>query len=291
MESGVSLKFDFFIVGGDKRLTFMANLLAYKNFKVLVYDSNEESLNKSIKQTNSIKYALKNSKNVIAPIPFTKDLKYLYSKNKKIKIKEITSYITGKNRLFGGLIPKKILDFCKNQNIFFYDYYKNKKFVVFNSILTAEAAVGEAILQNPYNMHYSDCLVLGFGNCGRLISNKLKNLCSNVFVCTNDVMEKSWAKAYGYSVFNLDSLIFKVEKFNYIFNTIPKKIFNDDILNHLNSNVSILDITSVGMDLKKHKTKNINYKYSPEIPGRFKYVSSSRILTDVTLKVITKLKK
>ena len=48
MESGVNLKFDFFIINGDKRSTSMANLLAYKNFKVLVYDSNDKELNKSI---------------------------------------------------------------------------------------------------------------------------------------------------------------------------------------------------------------------------------------------------
>ena len=286
MERGVILKFDFLIIGKDKRLAYMANFLAYKNFKVLAYDLDCTILNKKIKRTNSMKCALKNSKNVICPIPFTQDFIYLNSKNKKIYIKEILENLSGENRVFGGEIPKKFLDYCNKKNIFVYDYLKNEKFVVFNSILTAEAAVASAILKNPKDMHFSNCLVLGFGNCGKLICNKLKNLCFNVFVCVEDELEKAWAKAYGFLTFKLDSLRFKIERFNYIFNTIPKNIFCKEVLINLNENALIFDIAN---SLTKKK-EYVNYSYISGIPGKFKAKSSAEILVDLTLKEINKIK-
>lgn len=286
MERGVTLKFDFFIIGKDKRLAYMANFLAYKNFKVLTYDLDCNVLNKKIKRANSMKCALKNSKNIICPIPFTKDFVHLNSNNKKISIKEITDNLTYENRVFGGKMPKKFLDVCKEKNIFVYDYLENKKFVVLNSILTAEAAIASAILKNPKDMHFSNCLVLGFGNCGKLICNKLKNLCFNVFVCVEDELEKAWAKAYGFLTFKLDSLSFKIERFNYIFNTIPKDVFCKEVLANLNKNALILDIAK---PLAKGK-ECANFNYISGIPGKFKAKSSAEILVDLTLKKINKIK-
>ena len=94
--------FDFFIVGGDKRLSYMANLLTYKGFKVLAYDLDGENLNEKVKQVSSIKFALKNSKNIIGPIPFSKDFAYLNSRTKKIYIEEILCNLKSHNKLFGG---------------------------------------------------------------------------------------------------------------------------------------------------------------------------------------------
>ena len=287
MERGVILKFDFFIAGEDKRLAYMANFLAYRNFKVLAYNLDCKILNRKIKRTNSMKCALKNSKNIIFPIPFTKNSIHLNCKNKKIFIDEILKNLTSENRVFGGKIPKKFLEICKEKNIFVYDYLINKKFVVFNSILTAEAAVASAILKNPKDMHFSNCLVLGFGNCGKLICNKLKNLCFNVFVCVEDELEKAWAKAYGFLTFKLDLLAFKIEKFNYIFNTIPKDVFCKDVLANLNENALILDIAK---PLAKGK-ECLNFNYISGIPGKFKAKSSAEVLVDLTLKKINKIKK
>ncbi len=268
----------------------MANLLAYKNFKVLAYDLDGENLNENVKQVSSIKFALKNSKNIITSIPFTRDFINLNSKSRKIPIEEILFNLKSHHKLFGGGFNNKILKICEEKNIFVYDYLKNEKFVINNSIATAEAVVAKAILKNPVNMHFSNCLVLGFGYCGKVIAKKLENLCSRVFVCVNNKIEKEWAKAFGYSVFGLDSLRFKIEKFNYIFNTIPKKIFDCELLDNLNKFASILDITKFAADKEECEKKLVNYEYIPGVPGRFKFISSAEFLTDVTLKIIKKLK-
>ena len=286
---GVILQFDFLIIGNDKRFSQFANYLALKKFKVLVLNMNCEVFDKSVKKTSSLKFAVKNSKNIILPIPFSRDFVHLNTKNKKISIEEFLNYLTCENVLFGGCFTEKFLKVCRDKNVFVYDYYKDKKFVVYNSIATAESAIAKAILKNDVNMHFSKCLVLGYGNCGKIIANKLKNLCSKVFVCTNNEDEKAWARAFSFSVFETSSLVFKVEKFNYIFNTIPKQIFNEDVLEALNEKAFILDITNVGIDLKNAKKKKINFEQILGIPGKFKAYSSGELLADITLKTAKKI--
>ena len=172
------MKFDFLIFANDERFLHLANFLYDKNFKVLVFGSSykDKILNKKIEKTNFLKFAIKNSKNIICSIPFTKDFVFMLLQNKKISIDRFLSYLSFKNVLFGGMFSEKFLKACKEKNVFVYDYCRDSRFVVYNSIATAEAAIARAILENPFNMHFSDCLVLGFGNCGKIISNKLKKI-------------------------------------------------------------------------------------------------------------------
>ena len=66
----------------------------------------------------------------------------------------------------------------------------------------------------------------------------------------------------------------KLEKFNYIFNTIPKKIFYSDLIDDLNKDVFILDITRIGVDGKNCLEKSISFESIGGIPGKFKPISS-----------------
>ena len=165
---------------------------------------------------------------------------------------------------------------------------QNDSFSIYNSIATAEAAIAEAILNNPINMHSSKCLVLGFGKCGKLIAHKLKNLCIKVSICARNENDRAFANAYGYESFNLDKLKMKIKNFQYIFNTIPKKIIDKEIINNISKDSFVLDITPVGTNINACQEKSINAKISLAIPGKFKAKSSAETLTNITLKIISK---
>lgn len=284
----VSLLFDFSIIGGDDRLSYMAKNLSDMNFSVNTYKTMPIINDKKIKQTNSIKDAVTSSKNIICPIPLTRNGKSIINKfeNCKLSIKELQDNLNPNQRFFAGCIPKEVFKFANEKNIFIYDYIKDNNFAIYNSIATAEAAIAEAILNNPINMHSSNCLVLGFGKCGKLIANKLKNLCKNVAICARNKNDRALANAYGYESFNINQLKTHIKNFQYIFNTIPIMILNEEILSNISKDSFILDITSVGTDLNACKEKSINAKISLAIPGKFKAKSSAEILTNITLNTI-----
>ncbi len=287
-----NLLFDFSIIGGDDRQAYMADNLSDMNFKIITYGLKLKTTNEKIKQANSIKDALKHSKNVICPIPFTRDNVSVVSqvKNFSLLIQELKNNLNSKHRVFGGCIPDDFVKFADKRNIFLYDYMKNESFVIFNAIATAEAAIAQAILNSPINMHSSKCLVLGFGRCGKLIANKLKNLCKTVSICTRNENDRALASAYGYDTFDLFMLQRNIKDFNYIFNTIPETILKKELIENISKDAFILDITQSGADLKECLKKSINLKISLAIPGKFKPKSSADALTNLTLQIINETK-
>lgn len=289
----VNLLFDFSIIGGDNRLSYMAENLSDMNFSVTTYKTVPNINDKKIKQANSIKEAVTSSKNVICPIPLTRNDKSIISKfeNCELSIKELQDNLNSNQHFFAGCIPKEFLNFANKKNIFVYDYIKDNNFSIYNSIATAEAAIAEAILSNPINMHSSNCLVLGFGKCGKLIAHKLKNLCKNVTVCARNKNDRSFANAYGYEACDIHQLNTNIKNFQYIFNTIPKIILDKEIISNVSKDSFILDITSIGTDINACREKSINAKISLAIPGKFKPKSSAEILTNITLKTIKKIEQ
>lgn len=286
----VSLLFDFSIIGGDDRLSYMAKNLSDMNFSVNTYKTMSKINDKKIKQANSIKHAVTSSKNIICPIPLTRNGKSIINKfeNCELSIKELQNNLNSNQRFFAGCIPNEFFGFANENNIFTYDYIKDDNFAIYNSIATAEAAIAEAILNNPINMHSSNCLVLGFGKCGKLIAHKLKNLCKNVAICARNKNDRAFANAYGYESFNTNQLKTNIKNFQYIFNTVPIMILNREMVSNISKNSFILDITSVGTDLNACKEKSINAKISLAIPGKFKAKSSAEILTNITLNIISR---
>ena len=284
--------FDFSIIGGDDRQAYMADKLSEMNFKIITYEIKLKTSNEKIKQANSIKEALKHSKNVICPIPFTRDNVSFVNqvKNFSLSIQEFKDNLTSTHRVFGGCIPDDFVKFAGKRNIFLYDYMKNESFVIFNAIATAEAAIAQAILNSPVNMHSSKCLVLGFGRCGKLIANKLKNLCKTVAICTRNENDRALADAYGYDTFDLFMLKRNIKDFNYIFNTIPATILTKELVENISKYAFILDITGSGVDLKESLKKSTNLKVSLAIPGKFKPKSSADALTNLTLQIINDIK-
>lgn len=289
----VSLLFDFSIIGGDDRLSYMAKNLSDMNFSVITYKTTPKINYQKIKQATSIKDAVITSKNIICPIPLTRDGKSITNKlkNCNLPMLELQNNLNSNQNFFAGCIPKEFVKFTNEKNIFIYDYMKNNSFSIYNSIATAEAAIAEAILNNQINMHSSNCLVLGFGKCGKLIAHKLKNLCKTVTICARNENDRTFANAYGYEFFNLNKLKTNINNFEYIFNTIPAMILNKEVVDNISKNSFILDITPVGTDITACKEKSINAKISLAIPGKFKSKSSAEVLTNITLKALKKTKK
>ncbi len=283
----IDLLFDFALIGGDERLTYMAENLSDMKYNVTTYCLDVKEQKTNVFAAKSLKDAIESAKVLICPTPFTFDNKTIVSKalNCVLSIEEFKNNITKNNILFAGCIPKEILDICKQKNITVYDYMENNHLAIYNSIATAEGAIAEAIINQPTNLHLSNCLVLGFGRCAKTLANKLKGLLAKVSICAIDEDSRSEANAYGYNSFDFSQLKNKIKDFKYIFNTIPSIILDENILPFVDSDVFILDIAR-GVDMDFCKDKHINAKLSLGIPGRFSPKSSADALTNLTLKII-----
>ena len=281
--------FDYAIIGGDKRLVYVACMLTQKDFKVITYGM--DTNNNDYLIAASLEEAVINSKNIICPIPLTRDNINISSNNPSknarhdLALDVLARTLDESHSFFAGCIPEFFTEYTKENGTFVYDFMKNEELTIYNTIATAEGAIAEAIKYQPNNLHGSNCLVLGFGRCSKTLSAKLKGLSASVTVCARNKSALAEANTYGYKTLLLSDIEKHIASYDYIFNTVPSAILSDEALTLINKDALLADIAPGGFDFEKSRDLKLNSHLSLGLPGKYSPKSSAEILVDVIIDV------
>ncbi|MEE1517220.1 MAG: dipicolinate synthase subunit DpsA [Lachnospiraceae bacterium] len=291
----------------DLRQLYMAKYLANKGFYINIICSESisrqkeykdtilELLNKNdrtnIRVTYDIDEIIYTSNIIVTPVPFDKISEF-------ITIPKFVSKISKKNDLsmfllYAGLINEESRNLLDNNHIKYIDYTKSEKLAIFNSISTAEGIIAEAIISKNTNLHHSKVLVLGYGKCGKTLAWKLKNLDAKVTVCARKEEDLEAAYSMGLNTLYLHNLIMEIGKYDYIFNTIPILILNEEIIKKINPDAIILDIASNpgGVDKNAASQYGIIVKHVLGIPGKYAPKSSGEEMAKELINIMNKRKQ
>ena len=267
------MSYNFFILGGDKRMYYLAKAIANDGYSVKVlgfekigYDN---MLNNNIKIAQSIN-EIKNDDILLGPTPLTMDNEYVYTplSNKKIRIDDI------KNRsIIAGKIPS---------NIEGIDILNDESITVLNVIPTAEGAIAKAIQDTNETINKSNVLVLGYGRVGKILCDRLKSFNANIYCSARKKADLAWIQAYGYNPVPLEELDKKICKMKIIFNTIPKMILDKKRLILIKEDAIIIDLASKpgGVDWSTAEKMNIKASSYLGIPGIIAPKTSAEYIKD-----------
>ena len=280
--------YDFSIIGGDKRLVYMAEFFIEKGFSVISYSP---CLPQEIfPEADSLETALSSSNAVICPIPFSRDKKNILSLNnldstKDLSISTLKDSLNPHHLLFAGCIPLELMAYGEESGIFMYDYMLNEELTLYNTIATAEGAIAEAIKYQPTNMHESKCLILGFGRCAKTLALKLKGLAADVTICARSITALAEADTLGCKTMSFDTLEADINSFEYIFNTIPQMVLSDSHLKKISKDSLLIDIAPGGFDFELSRSLGLNSHLSLGLPGKYSPKSSALVLANATLAI------
>lgn len=270
------------IFGGDKRQVYIASSLLNKGYTVYSYKLLKKIDHKNHSEVNDLKELMHKCRVLIGPIPLTRDIVTISSGSAgNSNSQTIAHYLNKEHMLFGGLIPKEIRTLCDTKGIFCYDLMESDKVAVLNAIATAEGTIMEAIKSSEFNIHNSNCLVLGYGRCGKVLAAKLKGLDAKVTVAARNEDDLAYAYAAGFSIINIKDIKSALPYFQFIFNTIPALILDQDCLKKVSKDVVIIDIASApgGVDFEYALNHGIKAKLCLGIPGKVSPKTSADILT------------
>lgn len=263
---------NFAVIYGDLRQKLLIELLAKDgyNVKVLGFENKFESINVTV--CNTYQDVIKNSDIVIAPTPLTKDGKNLYTIYDylpDLSIEELLKLCKGK-LFFGGVITESVKNLAEEYKISIFDLLDNEEAVILNAIPTGEGAIQMAMEESDITMNDSNALVLGYGRCGKILAHMLNGIGVNVYVCARKISDITYAKAYGYNPIKYSDLAQNVRDFDFIFNTIPSKVIDKEIIKNLKQSCIIIDLASApgGTDFKTATDYNIKALFCPSLPGR-----------------------
>lgn len=178
---------------------------------------------------------------------------------------------------------------AKEKGIRLIDYMEQEGVASRNAVATAEGAIVEAVMAGCKTLQNAKVLVLGYGTCGCVLADKLAAWKACVTVADRKEGKRQRILTSGYQAFSLDALENEMGKFDFIFNTIPALVLQEQQLQYVKKEVVIVDIASRpgGVDFDYCRKKGINAKLCLGLPGKYAPKSSAGILMEVIRKIIS----
>lgn len=255
------------IIGNSKRLTVLEKNLLKEQYIVSVSRFTSE-LEKEI--TDDV---------VVLPVPTVDKFGYInLSGESKITLEALLSCISNDSTIIGCG--------CKNNRII--DLNLREDFTYLNSVPTAEGAIFYAIENTERSLFESKILITGFGHVAKLLADRLKALCKNITVCARSLKDLSYAEALSYNTFHINELQNKINQFDLIFQTIPARIITCDIIDNMNENNIVIELSSksLGTDYTYAESKGIKVIHAPALPEKISPITAGNILTKSVLSII-----
>ena len=275
------------IIGGDKRQTYMANLLAAKGYIVSTYKVNEEGLTERCHRMKTLEELLACSRIILGPVPFTRGEGVIPASGEGISIEEFLKLVGEGTFLYAGCLTELIIRQCEGRGVRCYDYMKNERVAIYNSIATAEGTILEMLANHPANIHGSHCLVTGYGRCARTLADKLQGLRAQVTVCARSERDREDARTHGYRAIPFIRLGDGIGEYEYIINTVPSLVMPKDVMARVSCDSLVIDIASVpgGVDFQAAKKAGIPVIHALGLPGKYAPKSSACLLVDIFLSI------
>lgn len=271
-------KQEVLIIGGDKRQVFLAQYLKEKGYTITCYGNKAILKNEWAKSAETLEKSMFDNSVILLPMPVSRDGMQVLCQNSTIELKQVAELIKKHHIIFGGNIPSVITEACKKKKAVSMDYMQMEEIAFLNAIATAEGAICEAMIESEINLHGSKCLIAGFGKCGEVLADKLHGLKAEVTIMARRKEIRAKAEAYGYKVCDRESVDLK--RYQFIFNTIPAKVFEKEEINKMQKEAVIIDIASApfGVDLEYCRKKGMRAKVCPGLPGKYAPAMSGVIL-------------
>jgi len=196
--------------------------------------------------------------------------------NSQVYNKNFFAALNKKIFIFSG-IENKYIKFMCEKNKLYYEPIMNSDYVsVLNSVPTAEGVLAYLISNRKKIIMNSRILIIGYGRCGKVLSQKLFALGANVFV--NTLVQSDYAHALINKIIPVYNFDFKHEYFDVIINTAPCETITQENLKEISCESLLLDITAHGFDLNLAQKKNEKSNRLLSIPSRFALQTAGEIL-------------
>lgn len=184
---------------------------------------------------------------------------------KKLK-KDVIIYVGKNNELLNDL--QKIYKFK------LVTLLKDRDIIKQNAKLTAEGLISEIIQKRPYLIENSNVVLIGFGNCGKEIYEKLKVLKANIKIVEKDI-SKLDKQIENISVEDIEK-----EKIDILINTVDSIVINDAVLEKFNKEIYLFDIASYPYGYHHENAYKLNDYILPALPSKYAYKEAGIILAN-----------
>lgn len=274
-------------VGGDKRQIEIIKDFYNKNYEIDLIGYDNYDAPEGITKREADRLDKKDYHAIIMPVNGVAEDGSITSSfcNRQIKLKE-TFFVTTKKDIliFTGIRTRyldKMLSVSKRKVI---ELMADPDIKKDNSIPTVEGIIGHLVFNTDSTINGSKILILGYGNVGKMLAEKLYYLGANITVGVLLEEDYDYLEDRNVDVFYTeDKPIMREAMANnsIIINTVPELLIDKECLEVAQTGAYILDISSHphGVDFKSANDLKIKNKLLLGIPGEVSPRTAGIILT------------
>lgn len=274
------------VLGGDQREIYLINYLLESGaqVKVLGFENCKEI--KGCTFCLNVENAITDVCAIILPMTGLDEKGYIkasYSNNRIQLTENIIQKISNKIPIFVGISKSLLKKWAQEYELNIIETAKIEEIAILNSIPTAEGAIQVAMQETDITLHGSNCVVIGFGKCGKTLARTLDAMGAKTTVIARKNRDLARATEMGLEAFNYDNIQKVLVKADVIFNTVPVLILNKERLSYVKKDALIVDIASKpgGTDFNCTKDLKIKALLALGLPGKVAPKTAGLILSKV----------
>lgn len=283
----------FGILGGDKRQLFLADSLIKDGYRVML--GGFDNL-RSIGEITiaDVRTALGYSDAVLLPLPSVRadgSLNAPFAAS-TLYFDEEEQELLKQKPVFASMKDRLIRAYPALKSARIYDYAARDDFSVLNAVPTAEGAVECAMSAYEGTIAGARCLTVGFGRIGKILARMLKALGAEVTVSARSSTDRAYISALGYDFVNTEKLT-EIRGYNIVFNTVPKLIFDRELLQNTDCDTLLIDLASLpgGVDFDAASALRIDAQRALSLPGKCAPKTAGEIIKTTVFRMIEEVNR
>ena len=230
----------FGVIGGDRRQAELSRLLAGEGHCVRTYGLDRW---KPV-GADTLDHAAA-ADVVILPLPLCKGDGVLNCEEGAVPTADLFRRFRPRQRILAGKVRPQQRREAEEMGLTVEDYFLREELAVANAAATAEGAVQTAMEHLDRTLLGMECLVVGFGRIGKLLSHRLQGLGARVTATARKPEDLAWIRAYGYQAAETGSLDGCLSAFGAVFNTVPSLVLTGPLKAQLPQECLLIDLASV----------------------------------------------
>ena len=270
------MKRTFGIIGGDQRQAELAKLLAAEGHEVYTYGLDRWSSERCTSLDRALSAPV-----VILPLPLCREEGMLNCDGVLLSTQELFQQLRPEQRVLAGQIKPQQLQEAAKRGLLLEDYFLREELTIANAAMTAEGAIQVAMENLDRTLLNMECLVIGFGRIGKLLSHRLHGIGAKVSATARKREDLAWIRAYGWRALDTEHLDGHLSSYGVVFNTVPSLVLNEYLLAQLPADCLCIDLASCqGIDLLAAEKRKLPYVRARGLPGHLVPHTAAAMIRD-----------
>lgn len=255
-------------IGGDERMKYAAEKMSERCETIRFEDASARGVFNA----------------VVLPLPLSKDGKTVFSPQSAPltfeKLSELLSeFANEKTVVFAGGSCPALSKICSELGCGFVNYFEHETLTLQNAALTAEVALCLLSQSTKGALLGSEVLIAGSGRIAGFLASRLRACRSSVTIAARNAAKREQFALDGYKTTPIDALPSLLDKFDFIVNTIPAQLFDENAFSQMRRSSVFTELSSLPEQPYKSYAERFGIKfihagglpgkYSPKAAGEF----------------------